>query len=186
MTRPGSAGCVLRTHKPSRATSLLKIDACRSFFRSAYLRHLLLCGALLAGCAPSHVLHYREDVSRDYTTISFARNRAPYQHRAGVGGEHISAVMVSGFAGDFFLVELRSATAAVGCHISGEGLRIAPGPAGSGKHTVTIVEGETLIAVEVYAHPYGDYELIITKQQKAKVPGAAILYRHGVSFRKIE
>lgn len=124
---------------------------------------ILLGMLVLAGCAPQHILHYREAVSRDYTTITFSENSSPFRHKSQVGGEHMSFVKVLGFEGDVFIVELTSAEGDVGCHITGEDIRVERDLSGGNKQTVTVLSGEVLFSVAVSAHPYGEYVLQISK-----------------------
>lgn len=130
---------------------------------SRHVAFILLGMLVLSGCAPSHILHYREDVSRDFTTITFSGNSSPFRHKAQVGGEHMSFVNVLGFEGDVFLVELTAEMGDVGCSVSGEGIVVEPDPAGDNKQTVTIVGGEVLFSVGVSAYPYGEYVLQISR-----------------------
>ncbi|WP_148204277.1 hypothetical protein [Syntrophotalea carbinolica] len=117
---------------------------------------------VLSGCAPSHILHYREDVSRDFTTISFSANRAPYYHRSQVGGEHMSFVQVLGFEGAVFRIELILEVGNVDCSIYGEGVVVESDPAGDNTQIVTVVDGEVLFSVGLSAYPYGEYTLKIS------------------------
>lgn len=128
-----------------------------------HVTFILLGMLVLPGCAPSHILHYREDVSRDFTTITFSGTTAPFRHKAQVGGEHMSFVNVLGFAGDVFLVELTAEMGDVGCSVSGEGIVVESDPAGGNKQMVTIAGGESLFTVALFAHPYGEYVLQISK-----------------------
>ncbi|MGE4542785.1 MAG: hypothetical protein AB7D06_01625 [Pedobacter sp.] len=128
------------------------------------LCYLVLGAVLFTGCAPSHVLHHDDDVSRDYTYITFLRNRSPYRLESQVGGEHISSVTVLGFEGDIYQVELDSRVGDVDCYICGEGIHVERDPATINKQTVTVLERDCLFSVELSAYPYGEYMLRISKQ----------------------
>lgn len=125
---------------------------------------LVLGVVMFTGCAPSHVLHHYDDVSRDYTYITFTKNRSPYRLESQVGGEHISSVTVLGFEGDIYQVELDSRVGDVDCYISGKGIRVEGDPDTINKQMVTVLGRDCLFAVELSAYPYGEYTLSITKQ----------------------
>lgn len=125
---------------------------------------LVLGAVLFSGCTPSHVLHHHDDVSRDYTYITFSRNQSPYRLEAQVGGEHISSVTVLGFEGEIYEVELDSRVGDVDCYISGEAIDVDRDPAMINKRTVTVLGRGCLFSVELSAHPYGEYILSISKQ----------------------
>jgi len=125
--------------------------------------HALLLGLLhLWGCAPSHVIHYREAVSRDCTTVAFTRNTNAYRYRSQVGGEHISTVQVLGFKGDVFRIQLTSHGDPVMFNIVGDGIRTVDTGRQHEKEAFVVVEAsETIYDIELSAHPYGEFELKI-------------------------
>lgn len=154
--------------KDSMRFTTLSFYTTRSFFplgRMARGFFPLLSGMLLlAGCAPSHVFHTAEDVSRDFTYITFSQNSAPFQHASQVGGEHMSFIKVLGFEGEIYVVELTCKEGRCDYHISGDGVLIEKDPAGPDSRTVTVLARDALFSVAVSAHPYGDYALKITKR----------------------
>jgi hypothetical protein len=124
----------------------------------------------------SHVIYYQEDVSRDFTYINFNHNPLPYTQQEQVGGEHIRFIYVLGFAGDKFTV----AVTAIGSNIdgymydniSGDGVEVTAMESANngGKDTektslyeVIVINKDALFAVELSAHPYAEYRLVITK-----------------------
>ena len=125
--------------------------------------HALLLGLLsLLSCAPAHVIDYREAVSRDWTTVAFTRNTKNYRHRSQVGGEHISTVQVLGFRGDVFRIKLASRGDPVMFTIFGDGIRTVDTGQQNDKDALVVVEAlETIVKIELSAHPYGAYELTI-------------------------
>lgn len=132
---------------------------------AATLSCLLLGMIFLQGCTRSHIIDYREDVSRDCTTITFAHNRSPYVHRSQVGGEHISTVNVLGFEGEVFDVQLTADAGNVMSSICGEGICIDDHDLPGGiRKAARIVNRESIFSVDPSAHPYADYELKITRR----------------------
>ncbi|MBU1341472.1 MAG: hypothetical protein KKE44_04275 [Proteobacteria bacterium] len=117
---------------------------------------------LFLSCSPSHILNYKEDVSRDYTYIDFVRNPEPFKVTSEVGGEHIRYIKILGFEGDKFLVELTQIKGDVMFNLSGLGFDIKKCPANN-IETALVRDMETIISIAVYAHPYGEYTLTITK-----------------------
>ncbi len=113
----------------------------------------------LCGCT-GHLIHQRQETSRDYTYIDFSRNPSPYRFRGRVGGEHSTFVKVLGFKGDRFTVELQQDGDA-GFIVYGEGVIIQRGTAIS---DVIIEATDALLTVEISAYSYGDYVLTITKR----------------------
>ncbi len=117
----------------------------------------------LTGCS-SHRIHQWEDVSQDCTYISFVNKTTPFRLTSQVGGEHTSFIKVLGFEGEMFEVAHHSLAGEVMVGISGQGIEIVdPGRTGTGKETVLVVDRESIFTVDLSAHPYGEYELTITR-----------------------
>lgn len=121
---------------------------------------VLIC-FLFSGCSPSHILHYKEDVSRDYTYIDFSRNPSPFQVTSFVGGEHTRYIKILGFEGDKFIVELTPAQGNTMFSISGQGFDTRQ--IHDGMKTVLVRDVETIISIALSAHPDGEYTLNINK-----------------------
>lgn len=134
------------------------------FLPAKCVYYLVLGVVLFTGCVPSHVLHHHDDVSRDYTYITFSRNRSPYRLESQIGGEHVSSFRVLGFEGDIYQVEIDSRVGDVDCYISGEGIHVERDPATINKQTVTVLERDCVFSVALSAYPYGEYMLRISKQ----------------------
>ena len=111
----------------------------------------------LYGCA-RHVVHQRDETSRDFTYISFSQETSPYVHKGQVGGEHSTFVKVLGFAGDRFTVKMQQQGDA-GFTVYGEGVLINRDKS---IFNISVDAADTLFTVEVSALNYGDYTLTIT------------------------
>jgi hypothetical protein len=168
------------------------------FINKTTVTHLLATIVLIWGCSAycdekpvlltdkeptSHVIHYQEGVSRDFTYINFNHNPLPYIHEGEDGGEHIRFINVLGFAGDKFTVAVTAINGDVYDIISGEGVDVTvvestgiesatadSSTINGGKDTektslyaVTVIYREALFAVELSAHPYAEYRLVIKK-----------------------
>ena len=137
------------------------------------------CSAYGGEKPSSHVIHYQEDVSRDFTYINFNHNPLPYIHEGVVGGEHIRFINVLGFAGDKFKVAVTAIDGDVDGNlydsISGDGVEVTvmasaviestvvESASKTSLYEVTVIGREALFAVELSAHPYAEYRLVITK-----------------------
>ena len=125
---------------------------------------LFLLGVLLSGCSSSHVIQYREEVSRDFTDISFSKNQAPFCIRTIVGGEHVSSYTVLGFEGEVYVVKLTSLVGEAYHTISGDGIQITQkNPKESNRACIRILDKETMFTIRISSHPYAEYELLIQK-----------------------
>ncbi|WP_148267002.1 hypothetical protein [Pseudodesulfovibrio mercurii] len=126
---------------------------------------LVLCLlSVVAGCVPSQVRHRQELVSRDYSYIDFTQNAAPLTIVADVGGEHMTYYKVLAFQGDRFRITVADLDGETSTVISGDGIRIRKGPDATVFQRLVEVEAlDTLFSVELDAHPYGRYRLIIEK-----------------------
>ncbi len=136
-----------------------------------YPLRLILCLGiiLLQGCADSHVLHYREDVSRNWIYIDFSRNPHPYEIEAIVGGEHMTFYKVLGFENDEFTLTVetfKDIEARVDWGITGDGINVEslPDKGGEEKKRVIVDAPEVIFTVDFSAHPNGSYKLRIEKQ----------------------
>ncbi len=123
----------------------------------------------ISGCTPSHVLHFKEDVSRDYTYIDFVRNPDPFVVRTSVGGEHIKTIKILSFEGDKFILEFTNHQGEVMFNISDGDAEYKRMNEFSG--TIIIRNLDSLVSIETSAHPYAEYTLTITplnaKKQKS-------------------
>ncbi len=156
------------------------------FINKTTVTHLFAAILLTWGCSAyghekldekplSHVIHYQEDVSRDFTYINFNHNPLPFTQQGEVGGEHIRFLNVLGFAGDKFTVAVTAIDGDVYDIVSGEGVEVVVMESTDMESTaverasktslyeVTVIDREALFAVELSAHPYADYRLVITK-----------------------
>lgn len=156
------------------------------FINRTTVTHLFAIILLTWGCSAyghekldekpsSHVIHYQEDVSRDFTYINFNHNPLPYIHEDVVGGEHIRFINVLGFAGDKFTVSVTAINGDVYDIVRGEGVEVtvmastaiertaAESASKTSLYEVTVIDREALFAVELSAHPYAEYRLVITK-----------------------
>ena len=122
----------------------------------------------ISGCTPSHILHFKKDVSRDYTYINFTRNPDPFVVRTSVGGEHIKAIKILGFEGDKFLLEFFNHIGKVNFNFSDYDTEYRRINEFSG--TILIRNIDSIVSIETSAHPYAEYTLKITplcvKKQK--------------------
>ncbi len=121
---------------------------------------ILLLLITIAGCAPSHVLHVKNEVSRDYTYIDFVRNTDPFVVMTSVGGEHIKTIKIIGFEGDKFLLEFTNQKGDVIFNITDGGTDYKRINKFSG--TIIVRNLDSLVSIETSAHPYADYTLKIT------------------------
>ncbi len=112
-----------------------------------------------------HVIRQQKDVSRDFTFIHFGHNKSPYVHQGEVGGEHISYIRVLGQAGDRFTVKVEALTGDLYDIVTGDGIKVASHTSKkTSQYEVSVSGRDTLFSVELSAHPYAEYKLIITKQ----------------------
>lgn len=116
---------------------------------------------VLFSCSPSHILHYKENVSRDYTYIDFARNPDPYEITSSVGGEHIRYIKILGFEGDKFIVTLMPHKGDIQLDISGTGFDTRE--CQTRMETIFVRDLEAIISLAIHANPYGEYTLNINK-----------------------
>ena len=127
---------------------------------------LLFLGViLLQGCIDSHILHQREDVSRNWIYIDFSRNPHPCEIESAVGGEHMTFYKVLGFENDEFSVTVKNLNGHVDWGIAGDGISVEsfPDQSSEGKKRVIVNESEVIFTIDFSAHPYGEYKLRIEK-----------------------
>ena len=130
---------------------------------------LLTCSLLLAGCSHSPVLKYHQDVSRDFTYLSFD-DFTPFKVRSIVGGEHVSAYLIWGIPGEEYVVKVLSIKGEVYSSINCDGCKILSNSDNSHEQTegyeeqrFQVLDPQALISVEASAHPYAEYELVIQR-----------------------
>lgn len=113
---------------------------------------------------------YRKGVSRDFTYLSFTKDARPFKVQSIVGGEHINAYIIYGLQHEEYEVKLLSTTGQVYSSIDSEACETLPDTSNTARHTEKLkrwgfrVQGEeALIRIEVSAHPYAEYELVIQR-----------------------
>ncbi|MCW8331722.1 hypothetical protein MD588_23255 [Photobacterium sp. SDRW27] len=134
-----------------------------------FIKALSICFffAWLVACAPSHVIRHTEALSRDYTYIDFSRNPKPFQHQDIVGGEHESLFKVLGFQGERFSVVLKSIDGEIMYFVDGDQILISnyfdSAEQKERGEEVEIIGQDSWFIISVYAHPYAEYLLTVTK-----------------------
>ncbi len=118
---------------------------------------------LLQGCADSHILHHREDVSRNWIYIDFSTNQHPYETESAIGGEHMTFYKVLGFENDEFIVTVKNLEGRVDWGITGDGIRIESLPDAE-KKRVFVDASEAIFTLDFSAHPFGRYKLRVEKK----------------------
>ncbi len=134
-------------------------DSHTIFQRIILFLSLVLPIAIL-GCSPSHILHFKKEVSRDYTYVDFVRNDDPFQVTTSVGGEHIKTLKIIGFEGDKFLIEFNNKKGKVNFNIPNRDTVYKRINNYSG--TILIHDLDAIVSIETSAHPYAEYSLKIT------------------------
>lgn len=104
----------------------------------------------LVGCSP-HVIATKTGISRDTTYIEFASDSSPFVFEGVVGGEHTTSIVVLGFEGEDYLIELLESDDNVSFYVSSDdGATIVREGT---KVRVEINAAESFVQISFNAHP---------------------------------
>lgn len=112
-------------------------------------------------CRP-HIIHSYEEVSRDYSYLEFQRNKQPCHLQGIIGGEHQTYIKVLAFAGERYSVSLKPLVDLPSFSVSGEGIEVSHSDDYL-QQIVTVIGEQTFFSIEMYAYPYGKYEMVIER-----------------------
>lgn len=115
--------------------------------------------------APScqaHVIHRLTSTSQDFSYLEFYRDKSPCHLQGIIGGEHQTFIKILALQGDTYSVSFTSLQGDTHFSVQGEGINVLNLKENNEK-IIKVEALESILSIEPYAYPYGEYQMIIRK-----------------------